>query len=143
MPEAVAYPYIPGSRSRAFEGVSIFLGVLFSFRSTTLIANMVAGVVLTYMRGFRVGDVVKIGDTTGKVIAVTLLVTRLRTLKNVEITIPNSVLMSNQVINYSFAASEGRLTLPVSVTIGYDAPWRQPPARDSDKAPLPAPEIRD
>ncbi len=122
---AVAYPYIPGSRSRAFEGVSIFLGVLFSLGSTTLIANMVAGIVLTYMRGFRVGDVVKIGDTTGKVTEVALLVTRLRTPKNVEITIPNSVLMSNQVTNYSFAAGEGRLILPVSITIGYDAPWRQ------------------
>lgn len=122
---AVAYPYVPGSRSRAFEGISIFLGVLFSLGSTSLIANMVAGVVLTYMRGYRVGDVVKIGDTTGKVTAVALLVTRLRTPKNVEITIPNSVLMGNQVTNYSFAAGEGRLILPVSITIGYDAPWRQ------------------
>lgn len=122
---AVAYPYIPGSKSRAFEGISIFLGVLFSLGSTTLIANMVAGVVLTYMRGFRVGDVVKIGETTGKVTAVSLLVTRLRTPKNVEITIPNSVLMSNQVTNYSFAAGEKRLILPTSITIGYDAPWRQ------------------
>ncbi|MEC4748117.1 mechanosensitive ion channel family protein [Methylomicrobium sp. Wu6] len=122
---AVAYPYIPGSKSRAFEGISIFLGVLFSLGSTSLIANMVAGVVLTYMRGFRVGDVVRIGDTTGKVTAVALLVTRLRTIKNVEITIPNSLLMTSQVINYSFAAGEGRLILPVSITIGYDAPWRQ------------------
>jgi len=121
----IAYPYIPGSRSRAFEGISIFLGVLFSLGSTTLIANMVAGVVLTYMRGFRVGDVVKIGDMTGKLTAVSLLVTRLRTPKNVEITIPNSVLMSNQVTKYSFAAGEGRLILPVSITIGYDAPWWQ------------------
>jgi small-conductance mechanosensitive channel len=121
----VAYPYIPGSKSRAFEGISIFLGVLFSLGSTSLIANMVAGVVLTYMRGFRVGDVVKIGDTTGRVTAVALLVTRLRTPKNVEITIPNSLLMGNQVTNYSFAAGEGRLILPTSVTIGYDAPWRQ------------------
>jgi small-conductance mechanosensitive channel len=122
---AVAYPYIPGSTSRAFEGISIFLGVLFSLGSTSLIANMVAGVVLTYMRGFRVGDVVKIGDTTGKVTEVALLVTRLRTPKNVEITIPNSVLMGSQVTNYSFAAGEGRLILPTSITIGYDAPWRQ------------------
>ena len=121
----IAYPYIPGSRSRAFEGLSIFFGVLFSLGSTSLIANMVAGVVLTYMRGFRVGDVVKIGDATGKVTAVTLLVTRLRTPKNVEIAIPNSVLMGNQITNYSFAAGEGCLILPVSITIGYDAPWRQ------------------
>jgi small-conductance mechanosensitive channel len=121
----VAYPYLPGADSRAFQGISIFLGLLFSLGSTSLIANMVAGVVLTYMRGFRVGDVVKIGDTTGKVTEVALLVTRVRTLKNVEITIPNSLLMSNQVINYSFAAAEGRLILPAGITIGYDAPWRQ------------------
>jgi len=121
----IAYPYIPGSNSRAFQGVSIFLGVLFSLGSTSVVANMVAGVILTYMRGFRVGDVVKIGDTTGKVLAVSLLVTRIRTPKNLEITIPNSLLMSNQVTNYSFAAGEGRLILPVSITIGYDAPWRQ------------------
>ncbi|MGZ8915296.1 MAG: mechanosensitive ion channel family protein [Methylobacter sp.] len=122
---AIAYPYIPGSSSRAFEGISIFLGVLISLGSTSLIANMVAGIVLTYMRGFRVGDVVKIGDTTGKVTAVTLLVTRLHTPKNVEITIPNSILMSSQVSNYSFAALEGNLILPAGVTIGYDTPWRQ------------------
>lgn len=121
----IAYPYIPGSNSRAFQGVSIFLGVLFSLGSTSVVANMVAGVILTYMRGFRVGDVVKIGDTTGKVLAVSLLVTRIRTPKNLEITIPNSLLMSNQVTNYSFAAGEDRLILPVSITIGYDAPWRQ------------------
>lgn len=121
----IAYPYIPGAESRAFQGVSIFLGVLFSLGSTSVIANMVAGVILTYMRGFRVGDVVKIGDTTGKVTAVSLLVTRLRTPKNLEITMPNSLLMNNPVTNYSFAASEGRLIIPVSVTIGYDAPWRQ------------------
>ncbi|WP_157385901.1 mechanosensitive ion channel family protein [Methylosarcina fibrata] len=121
----VAYPYLPGSDSRAFQGISIFLGVLFSLGSTSLIANMVAGVVLTYMRGFRIGDVVKIGDTSGRVTEVAMLVTRLRTLKNVEITIPNSVLMTNQVTNYSFAATEGRLILPTTVTIGYDAPWRQ------------------
>lgn len=121
----IAYPYIPGSSSRAFEGISIFFGVLISLGSTSIIANMVAGVILTYMRGFRIGDVVKIADATGKVTAVTLLVTRLRTPKNVEITIPNSVLMGNQVTNYSFAAGERRLILPTVVTIGYDAPWRQ------------------
>ncbi len=121
----IAYPYIPGSDSRAFQGISLFLGVLFSIGSTSVVANMVAGVILTYMRGFRVGDVVKIGDTIGRVTEVSLLVTRIRTPKNLEITMPNSLLMNNPVTNYSFAASEGRLIIPVSITIGYDAPWRQ------------------
>lgn len=121
----LAYPYLPGSDSRAFQGLSIFFGLLFSLGSTSVIANVVAGVILTYMRGFRIGDVVKIGDTTGRVVTVSLLVTRLRTPKNVQVTIPNSILMGNQVTNYSFAASENRLILPTSVTIGYDAPWRQ------------------
>ena len=121
----IAYPYLPGSDSPAFRGISLFLGVLFSLGSTSIIANIVAGVILTYMRGFRVGDIVKIGEATGKVTEVTMLVTRLRTMKNVDVTIPNSVLMGSQVTNYSFAAGEGRLILPTSVTIGYDTPWRQ------------------
>ena len=121
----IAYPYLPGSDSPAFRGISLFLGVLFSLGSTSIIANIVAGVILTYMRGFRVGDIVKIGEVTGKVTEVTMLVTRLRTIKNVDVTIPNSVLMGSQVTNYSFAAGEGRLILPTSVTIGYDTPWRQ------------------
>jgi len=121
----IAYPYLPGSDSPAFRGISLFLGVLFSLGSTSIIANIVAGVILTYMRVFRVGDIVKIGEVTGKVTEVTMLVTRLRTVKNVDVTIPNSVLMGSQVTNYSFAAGEGRLILPTSVTIGYDTPWRQ------------------
>ena len=121
----IAYPYLPGSDSPAFRGISLFLGVLFSLGSTSIIANIVAGVILTYMRGFRVGDIVRIGEVTGKVTEVTMLVTRLRTIKNVDVTIPNSVLMGSQVTNYSFAAGEGRLILPTSVTIGYDTPWRQ------------------
>lgn len=121
----IAYPYLPGSDSPAFRGISLFLGVLFSLGSTSIIANIVAGVILTYMRGFRVGDIVKIGEATGRVTEVTMLVTRLRTIKNVDVTIPNSVLMGSQVTNYSFAAGEGRLILPTCVTIGYDTPWRQ------------------
>lgn len=121
----IAYPYLPGSDSPAFRGISLFLGVLFSLGSTSIVANIVAGVILTYMRGFRLGDIVKIGEVTGKVTEVTMLVTRLRTIKNVDVTIPNSVLLGSQVTNYSFAAGEGRLILPTTVTIGYDTPWRQ------------------
>jgi small-conductance mechanosensitive channel len=121
----VAFPYIPGSTSPAFQGISIFAGILFSLGSTSAVANIVAGVILTYMRGFKVGDIVRIGDTAGRVMETTLLVTRLRTPKNVEVTIPNSAVLGTHVTNFSAQAAEGKLILPTSVTIGYDAPWRQ------------------
>jgi small-conductance mechanosensitive channel len=121
----VAFPYIPGSSSPAFQGVSIFLGVLFSLGSTSAVANVVAGVILTYMRAFRAEDIVQIGDARGRIISTGLLVTRVRTPKNVEVTIPNTLILGGQVTNFSNQAREGKLILHTSVTIGYDAPWRQ------------------
>ncbi len=121
----IAFPYIPGSSSPAFQGISIFAGILFSLGSTSAVANVVAGVILTYMRGFKVGDIVRIGETGGRVTATTLLVTRLQTPKNVEVTIPNATVLSGHVTNFSAQAAVGNLILPTSVTIGYDAPWRQ------------------
>jgi len=118
----VAFPYLPGSDSPAFKGVSVFLGVLFSLGSSSAIANVVAGVILTYMRAFSVGDRVKIADTMGDVIEKTLLVTRVRTAKNADITIPNSMVLGSHIINYS---SSAQLILHTTVTIGYDVPWRQ------------------
>ncbi|MEO7085957.1 MAG: mechanosensitive ion channel domain-containing protein [Gemmatimonadaceae bacterium] len=121
----VLFPYLPGARSDAFKGVSLFLGVLLSFGSSTAIGNVVAGVVLTYTRAFQLGDRVQIGETVGDVMEKTLLVTRLRTIKNVEITIPNGMVLSSHVVNYSSLAGKNGLILHTSVTIGYDAPWRQ------------------
>ena len=119
-----AYPYIPGSDSPVFRGLTIFIGFLLSLGSTSLVSNIVAGIVLTYTRGLRLGDRVEIDDAVGEVIDRNLLVTRVRTIKNVIITIPNSKVLSNHIINYS-ASTEGRaLILPTTVTIGYDAPWR-------------------
>jgi len=118
------FPYIPGSQSDAFRGVSVFLGVLFSFGSAGAVSNIIAGVVLTYMNPFRDGDRVKIADTIGDVIERTLLVTRVRTIKNVDISIPNSMVLSNHLINYSSIAKDQGLILHTSVTIGYDAPWK-------------------
>jgi small-conductance mechanosensitive channel len=120
-----AYPYIPGSSSPAFQGISVFLGLLLSLGSTGAVSNAVAGSILTYMRSFKIGDVVEIAGSRGVVLSVTLLVTRLRTPKNVEIVIPNSMVLSNHVTNYSLMAREKRLILPTTVTIGYDTPWRQ------------------
>jgi len=118
------FPYIPGSQSDAFRGVSVFLGVLLSFGSAGAISNIIAGVVLTYMNPFRDGDRVKIADTTGDVMERTLLVTRVRTIKNVDVTIPNAMVLGSHLINFSSVAKEQGLILHTKVTIGYDAPWK-------------------
>jgi small-conductance mechanosensitive channel len=120
----VAFPYLPGGKSEAFKGVSIFLGVLLSLGSSSAVSNVLAGLVLTYMRAFHVGDRVRIADTTGDVLQRSLLVTRVRTIKNVEVVIPNSAILSNQVLNFSSMARSNGLILNTSVTIGYNAPWR-------------------
>jgi small-conductance mechanosensitive channel len=134
----VAFPYIPGSSSNAFQGLSVFFGLLLSFGSSSAVANIVAGVILTYMRAFKVGDFVKIGDSEGIVIISGFLVTKIRTIKNVEIAVPNSVMLSSHVTNYSAEARQQRLILHTSVTIGYDTPWRQVHAlllRAADRTP--------
>lgn len=118
------FPFLPGSDSNIFKGVSVFIGILFSLGSSTAIANMVAGLVITYMRPFRIGDRIKIGDVTGDVVEKTLLVTRVRTVKNEVITIPNSAVLSGNTTNYSSEANEKGLIIHTTVTIGYDVPWK-------------------
>lgn len=121
----MAFPYLPGAESEAFRGVSIFLGFMVSLGSSALIGNIMAGIVVTYMRPFKIGDRVKIADTVGDVIEKTLLVTRIRTIKNVEITIPNGLVLASHIINYSSVTGAGDgLVLHTSITIGYDVPWR-------------------
>lgn len=118
------FPFLPGSDSNIFKGVSVFVGVLFSLGSSTAIANMVAGLVITYMRPFKIGDRIKIADVSGDVIEKTLLVTRIRTIKNEIITIPNSSVLSGNTTNYSSEANDKGLILHTTVTIGYDVPWK-------------------
>jgi len=120
-----AFPYIPGSSSPVFKAISIFIGFLLSLGSTSLASNIVSGIVLTYTRGLRIGDRVQVANSVGDVIDRTLLVTRIRTIKNVVITLPNAMVMQNQVTNYSADAENKGLILNTSVTIGYDVPWRQ------------------
>jgi small-conductance mechanosensitive channel len=120
----VAFPYLPGAKSPAFQGISIFLGVLLSLGSSSAVANALAGIILTYMRSFLVGDWVQIGDTTGEVTEKTLLVTRILTPKAEIITIPNATVMSGSVKNYSVEARKSGVIFHTNVTIGYDAPWR-------------------
>jgi small-conductance mechanosensitive channel len=119
-------PNLPAAHSPAFRGVSIFVAILVSLGSTAAVANMVAGVVLTYTRAFKIGDLVRIADTLGKVEEKTLFVTRVTTPKNVEIAIPNAMVLANHIINYSsLARREPGLVLHTTVTIGYDVPQDQ------------------
>jgi small-conductance mechanosensitive channel len=121
----ISFPYVPGSDSPAFKGVSVFVGVLFSLGAQSSVSNMIAGFALTYRRAFLVGDRVRIADFAGDVMDTRLQVTILRTVKNEEIVVPNSMILSSHVINYSAKARERGLILYTAVTIGYDTPWRQ------------------
>jgi len=121
----VIFPYLPGSDSKIFQGVSVFLGILFSLGSSSAISNVIAGFVITYMRPFKIGDRVKIGEVTGDVIEKNLLVTRLRTIKNEEITVPNASILSGHTINFTTSSKDLGLILHTTVTIGYDVPWKQ------------------
>jgi small-conductance mechanosensitive channel len=121
----VIFPYLPGSQSSAFKGISVFLGVLLSLGSTSAVAHAVAGTILTYMRAFQVGDFVRIGNEVGEVIEKTLLVTRICTQKKEVVTIPNGTVLGGVVINYSAEARQKGVIFHTTVTIGYSAPWRQ------------------
>lgn len=121
---AMIYPYLPGSDKGVFQGISVFVGLIISLGSSTVIGNVIAGWVITYMRPFRKGDRIKLNDTVGDIIEKTPLVTRIRTAKNEIVTMPNSFIMSSQSINYTRSAHEFGLILHAEVTIGYDVPWR-------------------
>lgn len=144
----VAYPYVPGSDSEAFKGVTIFLGALFTLSSTAAVGNIVAGVIQTYTGAFRVGDVIKIGQVTGIVTEKRLLATRVRTFKNEEVSIPNSTVINVDVTNYTAMAKAKGLLLYTTITIGYDVPWKQVHAlliaaaqQTADILPNPAPFV--
>lgn len=118
------FPYLPGSGSPVFNGVTIFLGALLTFGSSTSLGNVVSGLALTYMRSFKDGDRVKIGDVTGDIVEKNLLVTRIRTIKNEVISIPNSNVLNGHAINFSKDAPDRGLILHTTITIGYDVPWK-------------------
>ena len=122
---AMIYPYLPGSKSGVFQGISVFVGLIVSLGSSTVIGNIIAGLVITYMRPFKMGDRIKLNDTTGDIIEKTPLVTRIRTPKNEVVTVPNSFIMSSHTVNYSTSAREYGLIIHSEVSIGYDIPWRR------------------
>lgn len=121
---AMMWPYLPGSGSQIFQGVSVFIGLIISLGSSSVIGNMMAGLVMTYMRPFKLGDRIKLNDTIGNVVEKTPFVTRIVTPKNEIITIPNSFMMSSHTINYSDSARTRGLIIHTTVTIGYEVDWR-------------------
>jgi small-conductance mechanosensitive channel len=121
----VAYPYLPGSDSDAFKGVSVFLGLMISLGSSSVVNQMMSGLTITYSRSLRVGDFVRIGDVDGTVTTVGPLSTKIKTVRGEEVTIPNSVVVSDITTNYSRYHETDGVYVPTSITIGYDTPWRQ------------------
>ena len=121
----IIFPHLPGSSSDAFQGVSVFIGVIFSLGSTAIIGNLIAGLVITYMRPFLIGDMIKVGDKTGSVVQKTTFAIKIRTAKKELITIPNSTILTSQIVNLSTSNKKGGIVLYSTVTIGYDVPWRK------------------
>jgi small-conductance mechanosensitive channel len=121
----MAYPYLPGSGSEALRGISVFGGLMFSLGASTMVSNVLAGYLNTFGRTFRVGDVIQVGEVRGQVTQIRLLTTRVRTVKNEEITLPNSIVLGSPVTNYSALAQSNGLVLHTEVGIGYEVPWRQ------------------
>jgi len=122
---AFAYPYLPGASSEAFKGISVLIGVMISLGSSGVVAQAMSGLVVIYSRSFSPGDYVRFGEIAGVVSEVGLLSTKVVTLRGVELTIPNNVIVSGPVRNFSRLARDKGPLVSTEVSIGYDAPWRQ------------------
>ena len=122
---AMIYPYLPGSESGVFQGISVFVGLIVSLGSSSVISNFIAGFVITYMRPFKTGDFIKVNDTVGNVVEKSPFVTRIRTIKNEMVTIPNSFITTSNTVNYSASARHHGLIIHTVLTMGYDVPWRR------------------
>lgn len=122
----VAYPYIPGSHTEAFKGFSVFLGLVISLGSTGIINQIMSGLFVVYSKALKTGEWVKVNETEGKVLDVGLLAAKIRTIEGQEVTIPNSILVGTTTRNYTRLGHEpDGMSVSSTVTIGYDAPWRQ------------------
>jgi small-conductance mechanosensitive channel len=121
----MAYPYIPGSNTDAFKGIGVFLGLLISLGASSMVGQVIGGMVLMYSRAMKVGDIVHVGENYGRVLEIGFFSTKLHTMKNEEVNIPNSVLMGSITKNYSRLSKSEGLIVHSTITIGYDAPWRQ------------------
>lgn len=118
----IIFPLLPGADSVAFKGISVFLGVLLSIGSSSAISNAVSGMVITYMRPFQIGDWIKTKDMIGKVMEKNILVTRLRTINNEDVTVPNSTILSDHTINYSSMGKEVGIGMSIRIKIKYEYP---------------------
>jgi small-conductance mechanosensitive channel len=121
----LVYPFLPGAGSEVFKGFSLFVAAMFTLGASSSVSNMISGIILTYTRSFRLGDRIHVGGTTGDVIMRGLFVTRLRTIYNEEVTVPNNVALGGRVVNYTAGVKAGGLALGVTAGIGYDVDWRQ------------------
>jgi small-conductance mechanosensitive channel len=121
----MAYPYLPGAGTEALQGLSVFAGLLFSLGAAGAVSNVIAGYLNTFGRVFRAGDFIQVGETRGEVIQVRLMTTRVRTVTNEQVTIPNSSFLTTSVVNYTALAASHGLILHTEVGIGYEVPWRQ------------------
>jgi small-conductance mechanosensitive channel len=134
----VAYPYIPGSQTDAFKGISVFIGLVISLGSTGIINQIMSGLFVVYSKALRTGEWVKVNDMEGEVLEVGLLAAKMRTVEGQEVTIPNSVLVGTSTVNFTRLGHPDGMIVSPSVTIGYDAPWRQVHAlllRAADRTP--------
>lgn len=145
---AMAYPYLPGANSEAFKGVSVLAGLMLSLGASGVVGQAMSGFSLMYSRSLRVGEYVKIGDTEGTVVQLGLFATRIHTGMGEEVSLPNTVIFSQPVRNFSRLVQDGRFVLHTAVTIGYSTPWRQVHAmlleaarRTPGVAPDPAPYV--
>lgn len=122
---SAAYPFLPGANSLAFKGISVFFGLMLTLGSAGVMNHAMSGLVLIYSRALRKGDVIRIADNEGQVSEIGMLATKIITRENYVVTVPNAVVVSGKITNLSAQSAEGGVNLTVSVTIGYDTPWRQ------------------
>ncbi|MDR2601031.1 MAG: mechanosensitive ion channel family protein [Spirochaetaceae bacterium] len=121
---AVIYPHLPNANSESFKGVSMLFGLVISLGSSSAIGNLVAGIVITYMRTFKIGDLIKIGDITGFIVEKSGVATRVRTFKNEYVTFPNITVLTSSITNFSTSTETGKgLVIHKTITMGYDVPW--------------------
>ncbi len=122
---AMAYPYLPGSHTAAFQGVTVLAGLMVSIGASSIVGQGASGLILMYTRSLRKGEYVKIGDVEGTVVALGMFETRLRTGLGAEVSTPNAWVLANRIENFSRAHPGSGYMIDTVVTIGYDTPWRQ------------------
>ena len=122
---AMAYPYLPGAQTDAFKGISVMLGVMVSLGASNILGQAVSGLIITYSHTMRIGEYVSVGDVEGTITAMDTFAARVRTGRGVEMTLPNSLIVSSVTKNYSRTVAGPGFVVDTVLTIGYDTPWRQ------------------